>query len=66
MSPKLEVWLPEGARVLDNATERLMSLLVPLLRLQREQAYALEEALDDFVRAHMERRDEERREREDD
>jgi hypothetical protein len=57
-------WRPESMRVLDEATERLMGILTPLLRLHPDEAasFDLSDALDDFVKAHMERRDEERRE----
>ncbi len=51
-------WRPESMRRLDESSERLMALLRPLLRLQREEdAIPLAEALDDFVKAHMERHD---------
>jgi hypothetical protein len=49
-----------------DAAEALMALLCPLLTLPRnsEAAVRLEEALDDFVKAHMDARENENQSRE--
>jgi hypothetical protein len=55
-------WRPESMRVLDEATACLMGLLTFHLRLREDERVPLEEALDDFVKAHIQRDREERRE----